>query len=50
MDNNDCFAEMKNDLKEYRQEFLKQLEQEKKMKQVQQSKIISELKNIKKNW
>ena len=49
MENNDSFAELKNDLKDFKEDFLKQLEEERKMKQIQQSKILNDLKNIKKN-
>lgn len=49
MENNDSFSELKNDLKEFKEEFLKQLYNENKIKEIQQSKNLSELKNIKKN-
>lgn len=49
MENNDSFIEVKKDLKEFKEEFIKQLQNEKKIKEIQQSKILAELKNIKKN-
>ena len=50
MENNDSFNELRNDLKEFKEEFIKQLQNEKKMKDIQQSKILNDLKNIRKNW
>jgi tellurite resistance protein len=49
MENNDSFNELRNDLKEFKEEFIKQLQNEKKMKDIQQSKILNDLKNIRKN-
>lgn len=47
----DSFKDLKKDLKEFREEFVKQLEKEKKkLKDIEQSKILAEIKNIKKNW
>ena len=50
MENNPSFIELKPDIKEFKDEFLKELEKEKQIKNIQESKILSELKNIKKNW
>jgi len=50
MENSDSFAEVKKDLKEFKEEFIKELQNEKKIKEIQQSKILTELKDIKKNW
>lgn len=49
MENNDSFNELKKDLKEFREQFIKQLEKEKKLKAIEQSKILADIKNIKKN-
>lgn len=50
LENNNSFAGLKNDLKEFKEEFIKEIQREKQIKQVQESKILSQLKNIKKNW
>lgn len=50
MENNKSFVGLKKELKEFQDEFIKELQEEKRMKDIQQSKILSELKNIKKNW
>lgn len=50
MENNESFRELKNELKQFQDEFIKELQKEKRMKDIQQSKILKELKNIKKNW
>jgi hypothetical protein len=49
MENSDSFAELKPDLKEFKEEFFKELEKEKQIKSIQESKILSKLKEIKKN-
>jgi hypothetical protein len=49
MENNKSFVGLKKELKEFQDEFIKELQEEKRMKDIQQSKILSELKNIKKN-
>lgn len=49
MENNDSFIELRKDLKEFKEEFLKEINKEKKIKEMNESKILSELKNIRKN-
>jgi len=49
MENNDSFIGIRKDLKEFKEEFLKELNNEKKVKDIQQSEILSQLRNIKKN-
>lgn len=49
MENNDSFIELRKDLKEFKKEFLKEINKEKKIKEINESKILSELKNIRKN-
>ena len=49
LENNSSFVGLKKDLKEFQDEFIKELQNEKKIRDIQQSKILSELKNIKKN-
>ena len=50
MENNHSFVGLKDELREFKDEFFKELQKEKRMKDIQQSKILSQLKNIKKNW
>lgn len=47
LEKNESFAQLKKDLNEFKDEFLKQLKKEKEMKDIQQSKILAELKNKK---
>jgi hypothetical protein len=49
IENNDSFIGIRKDLKEFKDEFNKELQHEKNMKSIQQSRIITELKNIKKD-
>ena len=49
MEKNDSFIGLKKDLKEFKEEFLKEINKEKKIKEINESKILSELKNIRKN-
>ena len=48
MDNDSSFAGLKDDLKEFKDEFVKEFEKESKMNKINQSKIMSELNRIKK--
>lgn len=48
MEKDDSFAGIKKDLREFHEEFLKQIQKEKDIKNVQQSRILDDLKNIKK--
>lgn len=50
LENDNSFVGLKKDLKEFQDEFTKELQNEKRIRDIQQSKILSELKNIKKNW
>lgn len=50
IENNDAFIGLKNDLQEFKDEFSKELQREQNIKKVEESKILAELKNIKKNW
>ena len=50
IENNDSFTGIKDELEEFKNEFNKELQDEKNIKRIQESKILSELKNIKKNW
>ena len=50
MEKDPFFSELKSDLAEFKREFIKDLQKEKAQKAIEQSKILSELKNIKKNW
>jgi len=43
------FNELKSELAEFKREFFKDLQREKAQKAIEQSKILAELKNIKKN-
>jgi 3-polyprenyl-4-hydroxybenzoate decarboxylase len=49
IENNDSFTGIKDELEEFKNEFNKELQDEKNIKRIQESKILSELKNIKKN-
>jgi hypothetical protein len=49
LESNSSFVGLKKDLKEFQDEFIKELQNEKRIRDIQQSKILSELKNIKKN-
>lgn len=49
MEKDPFFSELKSDLAEFKREFIKDLQKEKAQKAIEQSKILSELKNIKKN-
>jgi hypothetical protein len=49
MENNESFAALQDDLKEFKEEFVKDLQKEKNIKDIEKSKILSELKNIKTN-
>jgi hypothetical protein len=49
MENNKSFVELEEDLKDFKKEFINELQKEKNMKDIQQSKIIAELKKIKKD-
>ena len=50
MENNKSFVELEEDLKEFKKEFIDELQKEKNIKDIQQSKILTELKKIKKDW
>lgn len=50
MENNESFAELKKDLKDFKEEFIKELQKERLLKYSEQSKILTKLKKIKKNW
>ena len=50
IENNDSFAGLQKELKQFKDEFFKELQKEKLQKNIKQSKILSELKNIRKNW
>ena len=50
MENNKSFVELEEDLKDFKKEFINELQKAKNMKDIQQSKIIVELKKIKKDW
>lgn len=50
MEKDESFKEIRKDLYQFKQDFIKEIEKEKQMKTIQQSKILYELKNIKKNW
>ena len=49
LENDNSFLGLKNDLKEFKDEFYKELQQEQNIKRIEESKILTELKNIKKN-
>jgi hypothetical protein len=49
LENDDSFLELRKDLKEFKEEFIKELQKEKQIKDIQESKILSQLKDIKKN-
>jgi hypothetical protein len=49
LESDNSFVGLKNELKEFKDEFYKELQREQNMKRVEESKILSELKNIKKN-
>ena len=50
MEKDPSFSELKSELAEFKGEFIKDLQREKTQKAIEQSKILAELKNIKKNW
>ena len=50
MENNKSFVELEEDLRDFKKEFINELQKEKNMKEIQQSKILAELKKIKKDW
>jgi hypothetical protein len=50
MEKDPSFSELKSELAEFKREFIKDLQREKTQKAIEQSKILAELKNIKKNW
>jgi hypothetical protein len=50
IENNESFTELRKDLKDFKDEFIKELQKEKNIKNSEQSKILAELKKIKKNW
>jgi hypothetical protein len=50
IENDGSFIGLKNELKEFKDEFYKELQREQNIKKVEESKILAELKNIKKNW
>ena len=50
MENDDSFVALKDDLKEFKNEFVKEFDKEKKLNEINQSKIMNELKKIKKEW
>ena len=50
MENNESFIELEEDLKDFKKEFINELQKEKNMKDIQQSKILAELKKIKRDW
>ena len=50
IENNGAFKGLRSDLQEFKDEFYKELQQEQNIKKVEESKILSELKNIKRNW
>jgi uncharacterized pyridoxal phosphate-containing UPF0001 family protein len=49
MEKDPSFSELKLELAEFKWEFIKDLQREKAQKAIEQSKILAELKNIKKN-
>jgi hypothetical protein len=49
IENNGAFKGLRSDLQEFKDEFYKELQQEQNIKKVEESKILSELKNIKRN-
>ena len=49
MEKDPSFSELKSELAEFKREFIKDLQREKTQKAIEQSKILAELKNIKKN-
>lgn len=50
MEKDPSFSELKSELAEFKREFIKDLQREKTQKAIEQSKILAELKNIKKKW
>jgi len=48
IEKDDSFIGLKNELKEFKDEFYKELQREQNIKRVEESKILAELKNIKK--
>lgn len=50
IENNESFKEVKKDLTEFKNEFLKELQKENEVKKIEQNKILNELKKIRKNW
>jgi hypothetical protein len=49
MENNESFVGLKEDIKDFKDEFIKELQKEKNIKNIEKSKILNELKKIKKN-
>jgi hypothetical protein len=49
MEKDPSFSELKSELAEFKREFIKDIQREKAQKAIEQSKILAELKNIKKN-
>lgn len=49
MENSDSFDGLKEDIKEFKNEFLKELNKEKNLKAINESKILQELNKIRKN-
>ena len=50
IEKDDSFIGLKIELKEFKDEFYKEFQREQNIKRVEESKILAELKNIKKNW
>lgn len=50
IEKDDSFIEIKKDLRDFQVELIKEIEKEKNIKNIEQSKILNKLKDIKKNW
>jgi hypothetical protein len=49
MEKDESFVELKKDLKEFKEEFVKEIQKEKDIKNIGQSKLLKQLKDVKKN-
>jgi hypothetical protein len=49
IEKDDAFKGLKSDIQEFKDEFYKELQEEQNLKRIEQSKILNELKKIKKN-
>jgi hypothetical protein len=49
LENDESFVELKKDLKEFKEEFVKEIQKEREIKNIEQSKILNQLKDVKKN-